>query len=211
MDGKDITIDELGSDIEYLEAAGELLMVAIEGLNSNVDGVEPVGVGELGLTDVEGIQLISVGGLDASDNAGFGSSGGVLCEVYDGEHDVNLNIDQENDEDCFLYDVGLTSDVDYEVDNIRMTLISKKKKRGKRIVGATSDNSGDEQCEENMDVSGDVVEEDVLIEGDGKLEDHESEYLDSSDPGEYGDGDKSDQEICGTFSRIKTIGPRYDP
>ncbi|KAK8972240.1 hypothetical protein V6N11_028946 [Hibiscus sabdariffa] len=188
MERKDITIDELGPDFEYLEDAGELLRVAIKGLNSNVDGVGPTGVGELGPTDVEGIRLVSVGGLDATDDAGFGSSGGVFCEVYDSEHDVNLNIDQENDEDCFLYHVGLTSDVDNEVDNIRMTLIRKY-----------------------VDVGGDVVEEDVLIERDGKLEDHKSEYIDSSNPGEYGDDDKSDQEICGTFFGIKTIGPRHDP
>ncbi|KAK8644427.1 hypothetical protein V6N13_123734 [Hibiscus sabdariffa] len=124
MDGKDIAIDELGSDFEYLEDVGELLRVAIEGLNSNVDGVGHVGVGELGPTDVVGIRPTGAGGSDATDDASFGSGVGVFCEVCDGKRDVNLNIDQENDEDCFLYDVGLTSDVDDKVDNIRMTLTS---------------------------------------------------------------------------------------
>ncbi|KAK8976045.1 hypothetical protein V6N11_025544 [Hibiscus sabdariffa] len=45
---------------------------------------------------------------------------------------------------------------------------------------------------------------------DGKVEGHESDYLDSSDPREYGDSDESAEEICGTYSGKKTLGPRYD-
>ncbi|KAK8631433.1 hypothetical protein V6N13_028221 [Hibiscus sabdariffa] len=71
MDGKDITIDELGLDFEYFEDVGELLRVAIEGLNSSVDGVGLARVGELGPTGVEGIEPISVSGLDATDDAVF--------------------------------------------------------------------------------------------------------------------------------------------
>ncbi|KAK8556364.1 hypothetical protein V6N12_002769 [Hibiscus sabdariffa] len=49
-----------------------------------------------------------------------------------------------------------------------------------------------------------------VVQRDEKVKGHESDYFDSSDPGEYGDSDESAEEICGTYSGKKTLGPRYD-
>ncbi|KAK8636968.1 hypothetical protein V6N13_064400 [Hibiscus sabdariffa] len=55
-----------------------------------------------------------------------------------------------------------------------------------------------------------VVQRFLPVQRDEKVKGHESDYFDSSDPGEYGDSDESAEEICGTYSGKKTLGPRYD-
>ncbi|KAK8611717.1 hypothetical protein V6N13_131761 [Hibiscus sabdariffa] len=87
------------------------------------------------------------------------------------DSDSDSTTEDENDEESFLYNIEITSDVDEELDNIRRNMKNSKKRRKT------------------------VVDE----ENDGKLEGNVSEYFDSSDPGEYGGSDELEAEVCGTF------------
>ncbi|KAK8554035.1 hypothetical protein V6N12_031013 [Hibiscus sabdariffa] len=53
----------------------------------------------------------------------------------------------------------------------------------------------DEECMQEIEVRDDALEEHEIKGRNGKLDGHESDYLDSSDPGEYGDSGESDEEI----------------
>ncbi|KAK8554036.1 hypothetical protein V6N12_031014 [Hibiscus sabdariffa] len=68
----------------------------------------------------------------------------------------------------------------------------------------------DEECMQEIEVRDDALEEHEIKGRNGKLDGHESDYLDSSDPGEYGDDGESDEEICGAYSGKSSMGPRYD-
>ncbi|KAK8554038.1 hypothetical protein V6N12_031016 [Hibiscus sabdariffa] len=99
-----------------------------------------------------------------------------VCEDLGIEIDANSNIKlkEDNGQHCFLYDVELLSDVDDEVVSIKRKLIE-------------------------IEVRDDALEEHEIKGRNGKLDGHESDYLDSSDPGEYGDSGELDEEICGAY------------
>ncbi|KAK8649115.1 hypothetical protein V6N13_129851 [Hibiscus sabdariffa] len=138
-------------------------------------------------------------GDDGGPSAAAGADGGPNVDS-----DSDSTTEDENDEESFLHNIEITSDVDEELDNIRRNMKNSKRRR-KTVV-----DEGNEDTDDAM-VGDDVVDEIESKENDGKLEGNESEYLDSSDPGEYGGSDVSEAEVCGTFVGQKTVGPRYDP
>ncbi|KAK8660202.1 hypothetical protein V6N13_051136 [Hibiscus sabdariffa] len=86
-----------------------------------------------------------------------------------------------SEEDAFLFNIDIRSDVDEEVEDIR------EKGRGKRHKEKVADREHAANCE------GKPVQPDNVDEGyrssdkDGKLEGYETDYISSSDPGEYED------------------------
>ncbi|KAK8555202.1 hypothetical protein V6N12_009355 [Hibiscus sabdariffa] len=99
-----------------------------------------------------------------------------------------------------IMDIG--SDADEEVKDIR------KKGRGKRHKEKVADH------EQVADREGQPVQPDNVDEGnrssdkDGKLEGYETDYISSSDPGEYEDSEQSDDDV----PRVRqSLLPRYDP
>ncbi|KAL4291477.1 hypothetical protein GQ457_14G016360 [Hibiscus cannabinus] len=163
-------------------------------------------VGDADGFDLDDGPMEDTGGVkEATDGADGGPS---VVVGADGGRNVDSDSDSttedENDEESFLHNIEITSDVDEELDNIRRNMKNSKRRR-KTVVDA-----GNEDTDDAM-VGDDVVDEIEPKENDGKLEGNESEYLDSSDPGEYGGSDESEAEVCETFVGKKTVGPRYDP
>ncbi|KAK8705259.1 hypothetical protein V6N13_048865 [Hibiscus sabdariffa] len=229
---------DLGPEIEALEAVGEELRTTIEefvlelstdgGTNKVADGEDhtcdggPRGAvddddGSMG--DADGFDLLDgliedaggvtgvAGGADGGPTTAAGADGGPsdVAGVDGGPNaDSNSTTEDENDEESFLHNIEINFDVDEELDNIRRNMRNSKRRR-KTVV-----DEGDEDTDDAM-VGDDAVDEIESKENDGKLEGNESEYLESSDPGEYGDSDESEAEVCGTFVGKKTVGPRYDP
>ncbi|KAK9021190.1 hypothetical protein V6N11_011191 [Hibiscus sabdariffa] len=107
-----------------------------------------------------------------------------------------------SEEDAFLFNIDIGSDVDEEVEDIR------KKGRGKRHKEKAADR------EHAADREGQPVQPDNVDEGyrssdkDGKLEGYETDYISSSDPGEYEDSEQSDDDA--PIVR-QSLLPRYDP
>ncbi|KAL4335326.1 hypothetical protein GQ457_07G003320 [Hibiscus cannabinus] len=219
---------DMGPEIEDLEAVGEELRITLDEfvLEPGVvdDDGGPMGDANGPVGDADGFDLDDgpmgdADGFDLDDGpmediggvkeATDGADGGPSVVVgADGGRNVDSDSDSttedENDEESFLHNIEITSDVDEELDNIRRNMKNSKRRR-KTVVDA-----GNEDTDDAM-VGDDVVDEIEPKENDGKLEGNESEYLDSSDPGEYGGSDESEAEVCGTFVGQKTVGPRYDP
>ncbi|KAL4296976.1 hypothetical protein GQ457_12G027890 [Hibiscus cannabinus] len=107
-----------------------------------------------------------------------------------------------SEEDAFLFNIDIGSDVDEEVEDIR------EKGRGKRHKEKAANR------EHATDREGQPVQPDNVDEGyrssdkDGKLEGYETDYISSSDPGEYEDSEQSDDDA----PRVRqSLLPRYDP
>ncbi|KAK8477263.1 hypothetical protein V6N11_047467 [Hibiscus sabdariffa] len=107
-----------------------------------------------------------------------------------------------SEEDAFLFSIDIGSDVDEEVEDIR------EKGRGKRHKEKAADR------EHAADREGQPVQPDNVDEGyrssdkDGKVEGYETDYISSSDPGEYEDSEQSDNDA----PRVRqSLLPRYDP
>ncbi|KAL4284915.1 hypothetical protein GQ457_16G025650 [Hibiscus cannabinus] len=108
-----------------------------------------------------------------------------------------------SEEDAFLFNIDIGSDVDEEVEDIR------EKGRGKRHKEKAANR------EHAADREGQPVQPDNVDEGyrssdkdDGKLEGYETDYISSSDPGEYEDSEQSDDDA----PRVRqSLLPRYDP
>ncbi|KAL4324646.1 hypothetical protein GQ457_11G025520 [Hibiscus cannabinus] len=229
--GVDVGGDELGADVDALEAAGEDLRAVIEELHADCE--------EVMVVVNEGISPGADEGFLPVTGEGFGPNAAQRLETNGGERfetnvaqgslllkdvceDLRIEVDEEStnelneddDHHCFLYDVELLSDLDDEVLSIRTKLIDKEKKRtcseSNKVGLYVSNDNSDEECGQDIEVEDYALEEYEVKGRDGKVEGHESDYLDSSDPGEYGDSDESAEEICGTYSGKKTLGPRYD-
>ncbi|KAL4346419.1 hypothetical protein GQ457_17G005010 [Hibiscus cannabinus] len=229
--GVDVGGDELGADVDALEVAGEDLRAVVEELHADCE--------EVMVVVNEGISPGADEGFLPVTGEGFGPNAAQRLETNGGErfetnvaqgslllkdvcedlrievHEESTNeLNEDDDHHCFLYNVELLSDLDDEVLSIRTKLIDKEKKRtcselNKVGLYVSNDNS-DEECGQDIEVEDYALEEYEVKGRDGKVEGHESDYLDSSDPGEYGDSDESAEEICGTYSGKKTLGPRYD-
>ncbi|KAL4342120.1 hypothetical protein GQ457_08G026870 [Hibiscus cannabinus] len=220
VDGEDHTSDvgargAIDDDGGPMGDADDGPMGDADGPVGDVDGFdlddEPIGDGDGPMGDADGFNLDDgpmedTGGVkEAADGADEGPS--VVVGVDGGpnvDSDSDSTTEDENDKESFLHNIEITSDVDEELDNIRRNMKNSKRRR-KTIVDA-----GNEDTDDAM-VGDDVVDEIEPKENDGKLEGNESEYLDSSEPGEYGGSDESEAEVCGTFVGQKTVGPRYDP
>ncbi|KAK8600228.1 hypothetical protein V6N12_050084 [Hibiscus sabdariffa] len=192
---------DLGPDIKTFEATGEVLKTTIEEFDDTV----------LEYATDDGPRGIANGGgpkevADGFDHACDGGPRGAVDEDADGPMwDFNGPI-----EDADGFDLacdggakgaadggdGEQSDAGGEPSNATGNVIcedldeNKKyenfKKNGKTMV---DDGNGD--IDDSM-VGDDVVYEIELKETDGKLKGNESEYLDSSSPGEYGASDESE-------------------
>ncbi|KAK8489397.1 hypothetical protein V6N13_024703 [Hibiscus sabdariffa] len=176
----DVRGDELGVDIPCLKGAGENVRAVIEGLH----------------TDCERVTT------DANDGILHGVDD--VCEDLGIEIDANSNIElkEDNGQHCFLYDVELLYDVGDEVVSIRRKLIGNER-RGKNYMSERVGlDVNHQECMQEIEVRDDALEEREIKGRNGKLDGHESDYLDSSDPGEYGDSGESD-ETCGAYSGKK--------
>ncbi|KAK9003241.1 hypothetical protein V6N11_060805 [Hibiscus sabdariffa] len=80
-----------------------------------------------------------------------------------------------SEEDAFLFNIDIGSDVDEELEDIR------EKGRGKRHKEKAADREGQPVQPYNLD------EGNRSSDKDGKLEGYETDYISSSDPGEYED------------------------
>ncbi|KAL4323133.1 hypothetical protein GQ457_11G020900 [Hibiscus cannabinus] len=229
--GVDVGGGELGADVDALEAAGEDLRAVIEELHADCE--------EVMVVVNEGISPGADEGFLPVTGEGFGPNAAQRLETNGGERfetnvaqgslllkdvreDLRIEVDEEStnelneddDHHCFLYDVELLYDLDDEVLSIRTKLIDKEKKRtcseSNKVGLYVSNDNSDEECGQDIEVEDYALEQYEVKGRDGKVEGHESDYLDSSDPGEYGDSDDSAEEICGTYSGKKTLGPRYD-
>ncbi|KAK8619098.1 hypothetical protein V6N13_133065 [Hibiscus sabdariffa] len=113
----------------------------------------------------------------------------------------------------FLVNVEIASDLDDEVERIRVNL------RADRHESSTDVSEGEEnndaKCGSQPNVGNDLFEEDEdVAEVEGKLQDHESDYIESDEPGEYGESDDdSGDQICGAYMGRgkKQVGHKYDP
>ncbi|KAK8997742.1 hypothetical protein V6N11_012282 [Hibiscus sabdariffa] len=164
-DGVDVGGEELGVDIIGLEVAGENLRVVIEELHTNCERVR---------TDANDETLHDVD--DVCEDLGIKL-----------DADCNNELKEDNGEGCFLYDVELLSDVDDEVVSIRKKLIGNEKKGKDSISKRVDLDVSDEECVQDIEVRDDALEEHEIKGMNRKLNGHESDYLDFSDPGEYGD------------------------
>ncbi|KAK8510867.1 hypothetical protein V6N12_036781 [Hibiscus sabdariffa] len=112
----------------------------------------------------------------------------------------------------FLVNVEIASDLDDEVERIRVNL------RADRYEISTDVSEGEENNDDKRgsqpNVGNDLFEEDEdVAEVEGKLQDHESDYIESDEPGEYGEsGDDSGDQICGAYMGRgkKQVGHKYD-
>ncbi|KAK8614785.1 hypothetical protein V6N13_068576 [Hibiscus sabdariffa] len=140
----------------------------VDGPMEDIDGFD---LDDGPMDDTGGVKEVA-GGDDGRPSATAGVDGGPSVDS-----DSDSTTEDENDEESFLHNIEITSDV------IRILMM----------------------------VGDDVVDEIESKENDRKLEGNENEYLDSSDPGEYGGSDESEAEVCRTFVGQKIVGPRYDP
>ncbi|KAK8691230.1 hypothetical protein V6N13_074748 [Hibiscus sabdariffa] len=185
-DGVNVGGEELGVDILSLEVVGENLRAVIEGSHKYCERVRTNANDEIlhGVDDVcEDLRIE----LDA---------------------DSNSELKEDNGQGCFLFDVKLLYDVDDEVVSIRRKLIGNEKKVNDSISKRVALDVSDEECVQDIEVIDDALEEHEIIGRNGKLDGHESDYLDSSNLGEYSDNGESNEEICGAYSDKKSIGPR---
>ncbi|KAK8556420.1 hypothetical protein V6N13_064449 [Hibiscus sabdariffa] len=114
-------------------------------------------------------------------------------EVQVGEKETS------QDSAYFLVNVEVASDLDDEVEGIRVNLRVERHENSTDV--SKGEDNNDDECEGQPNVGHDLVEEDEDVpELEGKLRDHESDYIKSDDPKEYGesDDDSSDQ-ICGAY------------
>ncbi|KAK8677587.1 hypothetical protein V6N13_143116 [Hibiscus sabdariffa] len=101
-----------------------------------------------------------------------------------------------SEEDAFLFNIDIGSDVDEEVEEIR------EERKGKRHKEKAADREGQPVQPDNVD------EGNRSSDKDGKLEGYETDYISSSDPGEYEDNEQSDDDV----PRVRqSLLPRYVP
>ncbi|KAL4273881.1 hypothetical protein GQ457_13G016950 [Hibiscus cannabinus] len=106
-----------------------------------------------------------------------------------------------SEEDAFLFNIDIVNDVDEEVEDIR------ENGRGKRYKEKAADR---EQAtyREDQPVQPDNADDGYRSsDKDGKLEGYETDYISSSDPGEYEDSEQSDDDA----PRVRqSLLPRFD-
>ncbi|KAK8713009.1 hypothetical protein V6N13_148237 [Hibiscus sabdariffa] len=101
-----------------------------------------------------------------------------------------------SEEDAFLFNIDIWSDVDEEVEDIR------ENGRGKRHKEKAAGREGQPVQPDNVD------EGYRSSDKDEKLEGYETDYISSSDPREYEDSEQSDDDA----PRVRqSLLPRYDP
>ncbi|KAK9038834.1 hypothetical protein V6N11_023682 [Hibiscus sabdariffa] len=128
------------------------------------------------------------------------------------EHEAGEKETSQDSAD-FLVNVEIASDLDDEVERIRVNL------RADRHAISTDVSEGEEnndaECGSQPNVGNDLFEDDEdVAEVEGKLQDHESDYIESDEPGEYGESDDdSGDQICGAYMGRgkKQVGHKYDP
>ncbi|KAL4378422.1 hypothetical protein GQ457_02G034530 [Hibiscus cannabinus] len=113
----------------------------------------------------------------------------------------------------FLVNVEIASDLDDEVEHIRVNLRADRHEISTDVSEGEENNDAERGSQPN--VGNDSFEEDEdVAEVEGKLQDHESDYIESDEPGEYGEsGDDSGDQICGAYMGRgkKQVGHKYDP
>ncbi|KAL4335686.1 hypothetical protein GQ457_07G007900 [Hibiscus cannabinus] len=113
----------------------------------------------------------------------------------------------------FLVNVEIASDLDDEVERIRVNLRVDRHKISTDVSEGEKNN--DVECGSQPNVGNDLFEEDEdVAEVEGKLQDHESDYIEFDEPGEYGesDDDYGDQIYGAYMGRGKKhAGHKYDP
>ncbi|KAK8683625.1 hypothetical protein V6N13_039679 [Hibiscus sabdariffa] len=136
----------------------------------------------------------------------------VECEEVDCEEAVVGEEEASADSEDFLVNNEVCSDLDEEVEEIRGKL------RAGRKITSTESSTDEESSEDNNEdaVEGQTFVGDETLEGEDvrEIEDHESDYIPSDDPGEYGETDEeSDDDICGAYrgKGKKSVGTKYDP
>ncbi|KAK8600303.1 hypothetical protein V6N12_050159 [Hibiscus sabdariffa] len=184
--GDNDSSDDNGS--EHVEVGPEITNIWADHVDVGADHVDVGPVSENGSQNAEN-GPVSENGLELADNETTddnGAEGGV-----DG-----------SEEDAFLFNIDIGSDVDEEIEEIR------GKGRDKRHKEKAADR------EQAADREGQPVQPDNVDEGnrssdkDGKLEGYETDYISSSDPGEYEDSEQSDDDV----PRVRQyLLPRYDP
>ncbi|KAK8605627.1 hypothetical protein V6N13_102403 [Hibiscus sabdariffa] len=112
----------------------------------------------------------------------------------------------------FLVNVEIASDLDDEVERIRVNL--RDDRHGSSTDFSEGEENNDVECGSQPNVGNDLFEEDEdVAEVEGKLQDHGSDYIEYDEPGEYGksDDDFGDQ-ICGAYMGRgkKQVGHKYD-
>ncbi|KAK8999555.1 hypothetical protein V6N11_070716 [Hibiscus sabdariffa] len=135
----------------------------------------------------------------------------VECEKVDCEEVVVGEKEAYADSEDFLVNNEVCSDLDEEVEEIRGKL-----RAGRKII-STESSTDEESSEDNNEdaVEGQTFVGDDTLEGEDvrEIEDHESDYIPSDDPGEYGETDEeSDDDICGAYrgKGKKSIGVNRD-
>ncbi|KAK8614190.1 hypothetical protein V6N13_122561 [Hibiscus sabdariffa] len=188
--GVDVGGDELGADIDALEAVGEDLRAVIEELHANCEEVMVV-VNEGILPGVdEGILPVTGEGFGPNAAQRLETNGGERFEtnvaqgsvlLKDVCEDLRIEVDEEsnnelnedNNHHCFFYDVELLSNLDDEIVPIRRKLIIKRKKEivlNQKNVGLyVSDNNSDEECRKDIEVEDYALEDMKSNEGMGRL------------------------------------------
>ncbi|KAK5834203.1 hypothetical protein PVK06_018077 [Gossypium arboreum] len=94
--------------------------------------------------------------------------------------------------------------MDEKVEAIRKKVVRQEKQIFEDNTEGDSGDSNEDDANEGVHgerkVGVDMVDDDMIKENEGKLEGHESDYIDSEDQGEYGDSDnQSDDELCGAY------------
>ncbi|KAK9029955.1 hypothetical protein V6N11_031394 [Hibiscus sabdariffa] len=100
-----------------------------------------------------------------------------------------------------------------EVERIRVNLRADRHKISTDVSEGEENN--DAECGSQPNVGNDLFEEDEdVAEVEGKLQDHRSDYIESDEPGEYGESDDDyGDQICGVYMGRgkKQVGHKYDP
>ncbi|PPS10153.1 hypothetical protein GOBAR_AA10481 [Gossypium barbadense] len=185
-------------------------------IGGNIGVVEGMDVGINGLEPIEGLRGV---GLE-SEPVGEDTVGEGVSVTTDGVDDAGIGLDAVGEgasveicgssseagskEEAFLVDVHVGSDMDEKVEAIRKKVVRQEKQIFEDNTEGDSGDSNEDDANEGVHgerkVGVDMVDDDMIKENEGKLEGHESDYIDSEDPGEYGDSDnQSDDELCGAY------------
>ncbi|KAL4308894.1 hypothetical protein GQ457_01G027650 [Hibiscus cannabinus] len=144
-----------------------------------------------------------------------GEKGTSQDSIGDEVADIEDLGEKETSQDSvdFLVNVEIAYDLDDEVERIRVNLRADRHEISTDVSEGEVNN--DAECGSQPNVGNDLFEEDEdVAEVEGKLQDHENDYIESDEAGEYGESDDdSGDQICGAYMGIgkKQVGHKYDP
>ncbi|KAL4386352.1 hypothetical protein GQ457_09G013800 [Hibiscus cannabinus] len=178
-----VIVDRYTSNVEGVQL-GEDINEVVVGNAVNDEGINEVGAGNI--VDDEVIKDVST---DHSADINVELLGVEDLGDATNEDEVQVG-EKETSQDSadFLVNVEVASNLDDEVEGIRVNF---RVNRHESLTDASEgEDNNNVECEGRPNVGNDLVEEDEDVpEIEGKLQDHESDYIEFDEPSEYGESD----------------------